>query len=193
MIVTMIGSQIYTILSSNFVTKKKFKGIYSSNNLPSLQGIDYPAAFVVNTDETSKPGEHWVAFFFKSENAIPEYFDSFGLPPLKPGFISFLKQKRAKYRYSTKTLQNLFSSACGEYTIYYIFHKCLGWSLRKILSKFSLSTIKNDAIVKDFVHKLICRCSLSHVLSTCQSSISMVHVVKKKKQKHICDKGNCEK
>lgn len=26
-----------------------------------------------------------------------------------------------------------------------------------------------------------------------ESSISMVYVVKKKKQKHICDKGNCEK
>ena len=150
----MFGSQIYKVLKTNPITCKVFKGVYSSNNLPKLSNVAYPVAYIVNTDENFKPGEHWVAFYFKSSKAIPEYFDSFGLPPFKKSFLDFIQQRNRKYRYSSKTIQNLFSSKCGQYTIYYVFQKCCGKTLKEIIHNFSNDTIRNDNIVKDFVRGL---------------------------------------
>lgn len=153
----MFGYEIEDVLESNFITAKIFKGVYSANNLPKFKKtMSYPAAFIANTHENYKQGEHWVAFFFKSKKSLPEYFDSYGLPPLKRSFYSFLKQQKKdlKYQYNKKVLQSVMSNVCGQYTIYYIFQKCKGKSLRRILKDFSDKSEINDLCVKEFVEKL---------------------------------------
>ena len=40
---------------------------------------EFPGAYVVNTDESNQPGQHWVAFF--TINDTIECFDSFGSNP----------------------------------------------------------------------------------------------------------------
>ena len=47
---------------------------------------------VANTDPSSKPGTHWVAFYFPSKGK-GEFFDSYGHPPIyyNNSFKNFLK------------------------------------------------------------------------------------------------------
>jgi hypothetical protein len=44
---------------------------------PPLE-LDHKYGFILNTHPSNAPGEHWLAFFFNSNNKKLEYFDSFG-------------------------------------------------------------------------------------------------------------------
>jgi hypothetical protein len=58
--------QIKHALEQDPVTRKIFCGVFPSDKLP--QTIEkYPCGFVANTDPSSKPGTHWVAFYLPSE------------------------------------------------------------------------------------------------------------------------------
>ena len=56
-----------------FKNEKRFNGVYSRNNLPSLRN----GAYVINLDHSKNTGTHWVVTFVKSNEVI--YFDSFGV------------------------------------------------------------------------------------------------------------------
>ena len=71
----MNTSQITHALEQDPVTSKKFCGVFPSDKLP--QTIDrYPCGFIANTDPSSEPGTHWIAFYFPSEQK-GEFFDSY--------------------------------------------------------------------------------------------------------------------
>ncbi len=53
--------------------KKKFKGVFSSDNIPILKNKEM---LIANLDEESGPGSHWVAV--AKENDILWVYDSFG-------------------------------------------------------------------------------------------------------------------
>ena len=52
----------------------KFNGVYSRDNLPK---IIKNAAYVINLDEYTDVGTHWIALCVKNNEVI--YFDSFGV------------------------------------------------------------------------------------------------------------------
>ena len=58
--------QIVHALEQDPITSNKFCGVFPCDKLPET--IDkYPCGFVANTDPSGKPGTHWVAFYFPSE------------------------------------------------------------------------------------------------------------------------------
>ena len=46
--------------------KKIFKGIYPKDQPPT---VECPGSYVVNTDLSTAPGEHWVAMFFNNQRS----------------------------------------------------------------------------------------------------------------------------
>jgi len=52
---------------------KDFVGVFSADTLPSEHYL-----LVVNTDDSHKPGRHWVCMWVSDGSG--EYFDSFGEP-----------------------------------------------------------------------------------------------------------------
>ena len=56
-----------------YQNKPKFKGIYSSNNLPKIRD----GAWVINLDEYESIGTYWIALYVNAEYVT--YFDSFGV------------------------------------------------------------------------------------------------------------------
>lgn len=129
-----------------------FYGVFSSDTLLNVDIIKYPASLIVNTDESNKAGEHWVAFHFPSKLAYAEYFDSYGLLPLKISFYKFLP---AKFKYSTHMIQNLFSKTCGEHCIYFLNKRSTGMSMQHIISTYTTDTLDNDNKVKNYISKII--------------------------------------
>lgn len=127
-----------------------FEGVYAVNTLPSDPLIG--KSYISNTDEIHQSGEHWVAFFFPKDS-LPEYFDSFGLPPLKDGFYRFLK-RFPYFNYNATHLQAPLSSICGEYCIFYITQRMNGSTASDILSLFDeKSSVYNDGLVKNFMKR----------------------------------------
>ena len=65
-------------LLTNFEIQKyrnepRFNGVYSRDNLPKIKD----GAYVINLDEYSDIGTHWVALYVQNNNVT--YFDSFGV------------------------------------------------------------------------------------------------------------------
>ena len=145
----MNTAQITHALEQDPVTSKKFCGVFPSDKLP--QTIDrYPCGFVANTDPSSGPGTHWVAFYFPSEEK-GEFFDSYGHAPeyYRKSFGDFLKSRA--WDFNRRKLQSAWSDVCGQYCIFYLSHRARGQSMSNIVHLFNNDTILNDTKVSQFV------------------------------------------
>ena len=52
-----------------------FNGVYSRDNLTEIKD----GAYIINLDEYSDIGTHWVALYLNNDNNVVTYFDSFGV------------------------------------------------------------------------------------------------------------------
>ena len=57
--------QIKRALERDTFTKKIFGGVFAADELPKIMNT-FPCGFVANTDPSTEPGTHWVAFYFPS-------------------------------------------------------------------------------------------------------------------------------
>jgi hypothetical protein len=122
----MNTAQITHALEQDPVTSKKFCGVLPSDKLP--QTIDrYPCGFVANTDPSSEPGTHWVAFHFPWEEK-GEFLDSYGHARqyYRKSFGDFLKSRA--WDFNRHKLQSAWSDVCGQYCLFYLSHRAGGSS-----------------------------------------------------------------
>lgn len=145
----MWTNQIEDILKNDVATRPVFGGVYASDELPTHL---HPGKrlYVANTDPASKPGQHWVAFYF-APNGTCSYFDSYGLSPLKQSFVSFMERNADQWIYNHKRLQHAKSTLCGHYCIYFAVHICRGDPMQKIVRTFDTDTRYNDILIADFI------------------------------------------
>lgn len=131
-----------------------FLGVFSRDQQPSLTRINSiaPCAYVVNTDPSSLPGSHWVAFFHPHPNII-YFFDSFGRAPTELGF-NF--PTNCTIRFNPYLIQSLTSRCCGQYCIYFLFLTASHAPVKSMLFSLSkLHAIKADKIVREFIHRVL--------------------------------------
>ena len=132
-------------MNSHQLLQLAFLGVFASDMLPV--NIPTPSALIANLDSSEEAGSHWVTLYFLSRG-IPEYMDSFGLPPKK----SFLKLLGSKYRCNTVFLQSPFSAVCGQYCLYFIKRRNLLSSMNTVLSVFTEGEhFFNDGMVNSYV------------------------------------------
>src|SRR6188768_1478191 len=126
----LITEEIDEILESNKYTQKAYMGCFPSNGLPKC--IKYPCSMVVNFDDSSKPGTHWVAIY--APNSLEaSYFDSFGGGESKIGpIIEYLNKNFNLVKNRTKVVQSPLSTVCGYYAIFFIYLSNKGFSFKRI-------------------------------------------------------------
>lgn len=140
--------QLTKAMTQNRYTKKNFRGIFPSDRLPGK--VKRPALIIANTDEASKPGQHWVAFYMPKRGPT-EYFDSIGRPPLLKNFQKFILKNGTNYKTNDQRLQGSFSTTCGNYCAVYLLHRAKKGSLKKFYQQFTNNYEENDRkIVKMF-------------------------------------------
>ena len=149
------------ILNAN---KVNFLGVFAQDQVPLVDSsFSFPLCFVSNTHPSSKPGEHWVAFYYLSPSSA-EFFDSYGMHPSLYGF------SLAPMHMNHRSLQSLSSNVCGQYCIYYLYHRSRGKTLAQIVSSFSShDQAWNDNSVARFVCKHFPRhhTNQSHSFQSC--------------------------
>jgi hypothetical protein len=132
--------QINTLLSEY----ECFIGTFSRDLLPIEKIQVRPCALIVNTDESTKPGEHWVAIYL-NETTGAEYFDSFGFMPMHKEIINFFKiNKIKKIVYNSNQIQSISSNTCGAYCVLFVKFKCLNYSFCDLINCFSNNLYNND-------------------------------------------------
>ena len=50
-------------------------------------------------------------------------------------------------------LQSAFSTVCGQYCIYFLYHRCRKRSMSTIVNSFVNDKLRNDQLVYDFVRR----------------------------------------
>ena len=73
-----------------YENKSRFNGVYSRDNLSTIKD----GAYVINLDEYSDIGTHWVALWVNNNNVT--HFDSFGVEHVPKEIIKFIKNKNTK-------------------------------------------------------------------------------------------------
>jgi hypothetical protein len=89
------------------------------------------------------------------KDKIGEYFDPFGIPPIKNEFIQFLNKNCERWCYNTVPIQDIESEKCGEFCVEFIRHRSRGDEYMLFINKFSSCLDKNDTIVKR-IHLKVC-------------------------------------
>ena len=142
-------------VNKTFFRNKLFKGVFPCDQLPKQSHFDLPYGLIVNTDPSSKPGEHWFAIFV-NENNHAEIFDSFGKPPTNKYIIEFIERNTESSCYNTIRIQHDKSEKYGQFSIGYIKARLNGFSADDFLSIFDHENLMQNDQVIDQLNK---RCS----------------------------------
>lgn len=151
MTIEMDTCQILNAVRQDELMYEHFLGVFPRDMIPKQSG---DSCLIANTDTSKEEGTHWVAMF-KQDN-ICEFFDSYGRKPFKNKFLSINSS------YNSVKLQSNYSTVCGEYCIYYLYHRSRDYGLREIV--FSLQQ-NGDNIVKDFYEQNFDKCRKGSGLS----------------------------
>lgn len=147
----MNNVEINAILKHHYRTRNMFLGCTSSDMIPHSQL--YPYSAVVNTDDSSGAGIHWVCIHVPNADTI-EYFDSYAMEPPSGDISNYL----SKFTYvvkNTQQLQHLLSSTCGHYCVYFLIRRSSGASFHAIVNDLMKRGPKRDVFVRSFVERLL--------------------------------------
>ena len=121
-----IGEPLSTVQLENALSqhlpKCVFGGVLASNQLADVKPSHYPKAYVVNTDDETKPGRHWTVFVCEEPGQV-SFFDSYGCPPEVYGsdFRRFVRHQNVNHQ--PRWIQGLNSFVCGHYCLFYLCHR----------------------------------------------------------------------
>jgi len=143
--------QINKILHRNDITKDYYIGCFASNSIPVSINFT-PFCMVVNLDPSSGAGSHWIGIFCENLTNI-DYYDSLGIwPPISPYIRDYLCNFE-RVRFNTIQVQNSLKPTCGKHVIFFLFQRCKGFSMNKIIQ--FLKTVKADDFVSEFIKNKI--------------------------------------
>ena len=84
-----------------------------------------------------------------------EFFDFYGKHPIhfNKYFLDFMNRNGVQWEHNKIQLQSAFSSVCGQYYIYVLYHRCRKKSMSSIVNTFVNDRLRNDQLVYDFVRR----------------------------------------
>ena len=106
------------------------------------------ALFIYNLEPSYMSGSHWVATYVK--NGIINYFDSFGMPPFQE-IVNHAKRKNMTLVHQSDEIQNLLTTTCGYFCLYFLNEMSKGRSYYDSLKVFnSHNTMKNEKYIENY-------------------------------------------
>lgn len=163
----MNGYEIESAIRADRHVAAQYHGTYAADTLPRHIS-KLPALLVVNSRPNNHPGEHWLAIAI-DKDAVGEYFDSYGRPPVVKSHEDFLHRNCRRWRYNHTLLQDIGSDVCGQYCVTYLIHKAHHISAADFVKAyFSKDCQKNDCIVEAMFKRYSKRTKLCQdLLLTC--------------------------
>ena len=129
----------------------KFLGCFPHDMLPPFPK-QFPRSLIINTDDSSKPGDHWVGLVLNKKKCY--FFDSFGIPIVEKNIVQYLYQKYPTAVVNTVCIQDTFSELCGMFVIGFVSFVKDEQDYEKFLSIFDLQNLgKNDEIILKLLRK----------------------------------------
>ena len=127
-----------------YENESRFNGVYSRDNLPNKIK---DGAYVINLDEYSDIGTHWIALYVK--NDVVTYFDSFGVEHIPKEIKTFIENRNIKT--NIFRIQAYGSIMCGYFFIGFNNVMFKGKSLTEYTNPFSPNDFKkNDVTILNY-------------------------------------------
>ena len=106
------------------------------------------ALFIYNLEPSYMSGSHWVATYVK--NGIINYFDSFGMPPFQE-IVNHAKRTNMTLVHQSDQIQNLLTTTCGYFCLYFLNEMSKGRSYYDLLKVFnSHNTMENEKYIENY-------------------------------------------
>ena len=106
------------------------------------------ALFIYNLEPSYMSGSHWVATYVK--NGIINYFDSFGMPPFQE-IVNHAKRKNMTLVHQSDQIQNLMTTTCGYFCLYFLNEMSKGRSYYDSMKVFNIhNTMKNEKYIENY-------------------------------------------
>ena len=136
-------------IQAYYQNEPRFIGVYSRDNLPDKIK---DGAYVVNLDEYSDIGTHWIALYVNNKTVT--YFDSFVIEHISKEVKKFVNNKYIIA--SIFRIQAYDSVICGYFCIGFIGYMFMGKSLTDYTYLFSSNNLKknDDIILNYFLNKV---------------------------------------
>lgn len=142
----MDTKQLRQLLSFDRFTKLYFRGACAKNQLPTrIPSRHDPSIYIVNLDSSHLPGSHWIALYLDPKRG-GEYFDSYGLKPIKE--CLYLLNQCPEIKYNNILLQD-DTLVCGQYCVIFAMLRSRGYSFLDIIRAFDHPL--NDAVVYNLI------------------------------------------
>ena len=109
------------------------------------------AIFIYNLEPSYMNGSHWIATYVR-DNVI-NYFDSFGLPPFEE-LVNHAKRKNLTLLHQNQQIQNLYTSTCGYFCLYFLNEMHKDGDYFDLLQVFSSDTNKNEKFIENYFRRL---------------------------------------
>ena len=131
-----------------YENESRFNGVYSRDNLLKIKD----GAYVINLDEYSDIGTHWIALYIKNNNVI--YFDSFRVEHIPKEIKKLIDNKNIKT--NIFRIQAYDSIMHGYFCIGFIDFMLKGKTLTEYANLFSPNNFKknDDIILNYFMSKI---------------------------------------
>ena len=108
--------------------------------------------FIYNLEPAYMSGSHWVATYVK-DNVI-NYFDSFGMPPFQE-IVNHAKRKNMTLLHQNNQIQNIKTSTCGYFCLYFLNEMNKGNSYYNLLEVFDIhDTMKNERFIEHYFRNI---------------------------------------
>lgn len=146
----METNEINRILRRNPITKKIYRGCFPSDKIPLFK--KFPAAIVVNFDDSHERGSHWVAIYAVDPVQV-YYLDSSATHGVEDIQL-YIQYNFPVWSHFEIPLQKPGTSVCGQYAIFFIYMCARRYhpeDIHKILKKSG----NPDKFVTRFVHRYI--------------------------------------
>ena len=94
------------------------------------------ALFIYNLQSSYMSGSHWAAKYVK--NSVINYFDSFGMPPFQE-LVDRAKEKKLTLLHQSNKIQNLNTTTCGYFCLYFLNERNKGSTYYDLLKVFDVT------------------------------------------------------
>ena len=110
------------------------------------------ALFIYNLEPHYMSGSHWVTTYVRDDTI--NYFDSFGMPPFQE-LVNHAKEKNLNLLHQNQQIQNLYTTTCGYFCLYFLNEMHKGISYFDLLQVFSFGTEENEKFIEKYIKRLL--------------------------------------
>ena len=107
--------------------------------------------FIYNLEPSYMNGSHWIATYVKDR--VINHFDSFGMSPFQE-LVDHAKRKNLTLLHQNQQLQNLYTTTCGYFCLYFLNEMHKNGDYFDLLQVFSFDTNKNEKFIEKYFKRL---------------------------------------